>query len=202
MLDAPLAAGSYVVTIGAGAPGYASGVIGQANGGNSQLTGPGINQTLTGGGSGGSYKTGANFEIGTLTGLPGGSGGGGRATSGGGMAGGAGISGQGYQGGAGNGSAVSSGGGSGGALGMGGNGGSAPSSGGPGGAGAVLDWIATPRTVCAGERGLVAADRGASSAARNYGSGSRGAVHGAVGKGGDGFLFLVLRADQAHVIAA
>lgn len=202
VLNAALAAGSYGVTIGMGAPGYASGVIGQTNGGNSQLTGPGINLMLTGGGSGGSYKIGANFEIGTLTGLPGGAGGGGRATSGGGMAGGAGISGQGYQGGTGNSSAVSSGGGSGGAGGAGGNGGASPSSGGPAGAGVVLDWIATPRIVCAGERGLVAADRGASSAARDYGSGSRGAVNGAVGKGGDGFLFLVLRADQAHVVAA
>lgn len=202
VLDTALAAGNYIVTIGAGAPGYATGVIGQANGGNSRLTGPGIDLTLTGGGSGGSYKIGANFEIGTLTGLPGGSGGGGRATSGGGMAGGAGISGQGHQGGAGNGSAVSSAGGSGGAGGIGGNGGAAPSTGGPAGAGVMLDWIATPRTVCAGERGLVGADKGASSPAREYGSGSRGAVNGAVGKGGDGFLFVVLRADQAHVVAA
>ncbi len=202
VLDTALAAGTYAVTVGAGAPGYSTGVIGQANGANSRLTGPGIDLTLTGGGSGGSYKTGANFEIGTLTGLPGGSGGGGRATSGGGMTGGAGVAGQGHQGGVGNGSAVSSAGGSGGAGGVGGNGGSAPSTGGPAGAGVVLDWIATPRTVCAGERGLVGADKGASSLARDYGSGSRGAVNGAVGKGGDGFLFVVLRADQADVVAA
>ena len=37
---------------------------------------------------------------------------------------------------------------------------------------------------------------------RVTGSGSQGAINADVGKGGDGFLFLVVRADQASVVTA
>lgn len=69
------------------------------------------------------------------------------------------------------------------------------------GSGVLLDWIATPRTVCAGAAGLVGVASAASTDA-TWGSGSKGAINATVGKGGDGFLFLVVRADQVNVVLA
>lgn len=131
----------------------------------------------------------------------GGSGGGGRGNNSTMTAGGAGTPGQGNSGGAGFADTVGTTYASGGGGGAGGAGGAASAStAGVGGAGVSLTWLDTARTVCAGGDGATVAN--VAGAAVNYGSGSRGRAGSAVVAGGNGFLFLVVRADQANVVMA
>lgn len=195
-LGSALAAGSYSVTIGAGGAAITSGVA-RNNGNNSTLSRPdGQTDTAIGGGAGGLYNAGM------VDGGNGGSGGSGRARSDAVVSSvaGAGTDGQGYAGGTGYSTTTSAEAASGGSGGSGSAGGSA-SAGAPGsaGAGTLLDWIATPRTVCSGQAGLLLATAQVASQGQVYGSGSQGAINADVGKGGDGFLFLVVRADQGDV---
>ncbi|MDF3606140.1 hypothetical protein PE067_08365 [Paracoccus sp. DMF-8] len=187
-----LAAGIHTVSIGAGAPSTAT-VGATSSGSDSSLTMPDGTVTVTGGGKGGS--------VGSIAGLPGGSGGGASAGGGGPFVGGAGTAGQGFNGGDSFGgvNTLRSGGGGGGAGGVGAAGQSGI--GGAGGAGRLLDWIATPRTVCRGGAGTVGVTE-VSSPDEDWSNGSSGAYTlgaASVGKGGDGFLFLVVRADQVNV---
>lgn len=199
VLGAPLAAGSYTVSIGAGGAAVTTG-FGRNNGSNSVLTRPDGVDTAIGGGGG------ASSGVGNTDGNPGGSGGGARGmnTAGTGVAG-AGTPGQGFGGGLGfgavDGPSGRASGGSGGANSAGGD----ASAGVPGsaGPGRLLSWLASPITVCAGERGITQADLNVSSADKTFGSGSRGATgSGSAGKGGDGFMFLVVRAADANVVMA
>jgi hypothetical protein len=201
-LDVPLVAGSYSVTIGAGGA-RVSYTLGSNSGSNSVLTNLTTSTAVTaiGGGYGavsGTWNLGAN----------GGSGGGARAqfgATGTNVNFGLGTAGQGNNGGQGNSriteELVASGGG-GGAGGVGGNG--VDSIPGAGGLGRLLDWTEPPRTVCAGGPGMLVADVGVSTKDEVFGNGTKGAVGNDTytGKGGDGFLFLRVRYDQANVVAA
>lgn len=67
--------------------------------------------------------------------------------------------------------------------------------------GRLLDWIAIPRTVCRGGSGTVGVTE-VSSSDEDWANGSNGAYSlaaGRVGKGGDGFLIVVVRSDQVNV---
>lgn len=193
-----LVAGNYGVTIGAGAPAVTA-VGASANGSDSVLTTPSGTQTAVGGGKGPSSGTG-NTDGGN-----GGSGGAGRST--GGTEGstspaGTGVAGQGFAGGLGYNSPTDANkatGGSGGAGSAGGN--ASLGVAGTAGAGVFLDWIATPRTVCAGQPGILATQTSATPD-QTWGNGSQAAINAQVGKGGDGFMFLVVRAADVSVVMA
>lgn len=187
-----LAAGIHTVSIGAGAPSTAT-VGATSSGSDSSLTMPDGSVTVTGGGKGG--------HVGSIPGQPGGSGGGASAGAGDPFMGGNGTGGQGHNGGNSFGgvNTLRAGGGGGGADGVGAAGQS--ELGGAGGAGRLLDWIATPRTVCRGGSGTVGVTE-VSSPDEDWSNGSSGAYTlgaASVGKAGDGFLFLVVRADQVNV---
>ncbi|MDP0928485.1 hypothetical protein Q0601_14965 [Paracoccus onubensis] len=72
---------------------------------------------------------------------------------------------------------------------------------GNGGPGLLLDWIAAPITVCSGGDGCVydAGEPIVNSPNQDWGSGSGGSMMGTAGAGGDGFLFIVVRADEVNV---
>lgn len=195
-LATALPAGAYTVTIGAGGARIAAGSLGN-QGSDSVLARPDGTETAIGGGYGGaagSWTSPGN----------GGSGGGSRASATATGVGGFGIGtpGQGYNGSRAINSTVAGEAASGGGGGAGGTGADAsagvPATAGPG---VLLDWIASPATVCIGGAGMLAAATDASPDAV-LGSGTRGAINADVGKGGDGFLFLVVRADQVSVVAA
>lgn len=190
-----LASGAYTVTIGAGAPENAV-TGGGSNGSNSVFAKPDGTDTAIGGGKG------AASGAGNTTGSDGGSGGGGRSgQSAQIVTGGLGTAGQGSNGGDGfTGSATGRGSGGGGGAGGAGGLGTADLAG-VGGAGVLMDWIATPRTVCAGGNGTLHTTTG-DTASETWGNGAMGSVNGTSGAGGNGFLFLVVRADQAIVVAA
>jgi hypothetical protein len=199
-IDVPLAAGDYSVTIGAGGA-KVTARPGSNSGSNSVLTNltTSVSVTAIGGGYGGVSNSWASASSG-------GSGGGSRGqngTTGDNSNFGSGTPGQGYRGGSGRNNVDGSLAASGGSGGAGGPGGSA-SDGVPGtaGPGILLDWIAAPRTVCAGERGILLSENGLDTPDGVFGSGSRGSIGGFAGKGGDGFLFLVVRADQVQVVQA
>lgn len=203
--EGALEPGSYAVNIGAGAPSNAA-----ENGSDSIWTRPAGALTVRGGGNG------AWANVGNTEGKAGGSGGGGRGNIAGSSSGGAAlVAGQGFRGGNGyiNPNAPN-------ASGAGGGGSAAAGAdgdfnlGGAGGNGRLLDWIANPRRICAGGGG-VGATAGAgglgggtgavingNSENATWGSGSGGVSGGSSGSGGNGFLFLVVRADQARVVAA
>jgi len=196
-LDVPLLAGDYSIVIGAGGAPMTSG-SGANAGSNSVLTNLTTSSVLTaiGGGYGavsGSWNTAGN----------GGSGGGARAQNGAtgvNTAFGLGTASQGYDGGRGNSSVTPENAASGGSGGAGGVGGDASAGvAGIAGLGVFLDWVANPLWVCQGARGLLLADNGVASLDQTFGSGSRGALNANLGKGGDGFRFLRVRADQAEV---
>ncbi|MFG6083852.1 glycine-rich domain-containing protein [Paracoccus litorisediminis] len=196
-IDVPLLAGNYSIAIGAGGAEITTGVSANS-GSNSVLTNLTTSTVLTaiGGGWGaisGSWNLAGN----------GGSGGGARAQNGAtgvNTAFGTGVAGQGYDGGRGNSSSTPENAASGGSGGAGGPGGDASAGvAGLAGLGEYLDWVASPLWVCQGERGLLLTDNNIASAGKTFGSGSRGAMNANVGKGGDGFRFLRVRADQADV---
>lgn len=192
-IDHALVSGLYTVEIGAGAPRMTSGNGAAANGSASTLIGPDGPLTAIGGGLG------ASFGAGMTVGGDGGSGGGGRGRIGASSADpGDGIADQGHSGGHGyfGAGGVAPSGGGGGAGGQGGDA-TADEAGAPG-PGRYLDWVANPRTVCRGGQGWSDADQGPSPD-EDWGNGSRGAVGADVGKGGDGFLSLVVRADQVNL---
>lgn len=197
MLDVPLLAGDYTVSIGAGAP-PTTAVASESNGSNSELTGPGAAHLAIGGGFG------ASTTVGHTTGSNGGSGGGARGASTEGtlQPPGIGSVGQGFDGGAAIWSddpALRASGGGGGA---GGEGGAAASGiAGTRGPGKLLDWIATPRVVCQGGTGHVGITE-ISSPDAEWGSGADPAItttSATGGAGGDGFMFIRVRADQVNV---
>lgn len=59
----------------------------------------------------------------------------------------------------------------------------------------------TARTVCKGGDGMLATESG-NSLDETWGNGAKGSINGIAGKGGDGFMFLVVRADQVNVRTA
>ncbi|WP_128253930.1 glycine-rich domain-containing protein [Falsirhodobacter deserti] len=194
-LGAPFAAGDYTVEIGAGAP--ANNVNGGgSNGSDSRLITPSETLVAIGGGRG------ASAGVGNTLGQLGGSGGGGRGGAASQVNGaGEGTAGQGYAGSAGYrvddlSRASGAGGGAGSAGGP-----ASANTGGTGGAGRLLTWIATPREVCRGGDGMNASASG-SSPNETWGNGAKGAISGIAGKGGDGFMFLVVRADEVQVKAS
>jgi hypothetical protein len=202
-LAAPLAAGSYNITLGAGAPSTATYNL-HNDGSPSTLVMPDLTIVAPGGGRGASSGTGFSNPN------PGGCGGGGRSTnvtggpspSGGAAVPGTGLAGVGFAGGAGvqdPTTETAGSGGGGGAGGVGGNGAlGVPGAAGPG---VLLDWLAMPRTVCIGGPGTMVSEF-ASTPAGVYGGGTKGTASGSVGKGGDSFMFLRIRADQVNVVMA
>ncbi|MFG6080993.1 glycine-rich domain-containing protein [Paracoccus litorisediminis] len=193
----PLVDGTYTVEIGAGGPAITTAVNIANQGSDSTLSHPGgLVETATGGGYGAISGSYANAG-------PGGSGGGARAqtnATGTNTNFGTGVDGQGYRGGTANSSSTAGNAASGGSGGAGGPGGNAAAGvAGAAGPGVELDWLAVPTIVCAGERGILLSESGIASEDKTLGSGSRGALSANVGKAGDGFLFVRVRADQVTV---
>ncbi|QFQ87306.1 hypothetical protein F8A10_07645 [Paracoccus kondratievae] len=188
---ADLPAGSYDVTIGAGGVGSA----GLGNDGSpSSLAGP-LSITVPGGGGGGSASS-----VGNAPGRPGGNGGGGSGDAGTNWPGGDGDPGN--DGGRGYSSSTISGRAGGGGGGAGGPGQDAalgaPGAGGPG---ILLDWIAIPITAGIGGNGSLGTAGGTSPNMSNA-CGSNGIYGASSGAGGDGFMVLVVRADEVIVEVA
>lgn len=130
----------------------------------------------------------------------GGSGGGGRGNNATSTAGGTGTAGQGNAGGAGFADTVGTtyaAGGGGGAGGVGGN--ASASAPGTPGAGVNLSWIAVPEIVCEGGWGSAVGNNNATPLRKASGSHGTSAI--AAQAGGNGFMFLVVRADQATMVA-
>lgn len=186
-----LPAGSYDVTIGAGGVGSA----GLGNDGSpSSLAGP-LSITVPGGGGGGSPSSASNAP-----GRPGGNGGGGAGAAGTNWPGGAGDPGN--NGGRGYSSSKNSeraGGGGGGAGGPGQD--AALGAPGAGGLGILLDWAASPFTAGIGGNGSLGTEGGTSPNMTNA-CGSNGIYGASSGAGGDGFMVLVVRADEVIVEVA
>ena len=195
-----LTPGSYSVYVGEGSPGGVT----KTNGFHSALYTPASMFVSVGGGNGAS--SGAAHD----RGKPGGSGGGGRGTGGGFAIGGSGVAGQGFTGGTGfthgtNANKASAGGGGAGGAGF----NASLATGGAGGPGVLLDWIANPITTNGGGGGVDAAGGGGGasngtrstpSADATLGSGSGGAMGAQVGKGGKGFMYLVVPSAQVSVV--
>lgn len=187
--DVSFTEGDYTVTIGAGAPSN-SVTGGGSNGSNSSIIGNGVSLIALGGGRGAASGTGSNV------GSDGGSGGGGRGSASGANSAGLGTPGQGFDGGTGFNSEDPN-------LRVSGAGG--PGGNGAGGvaltqsSGGRILWTSTIRTVCRGGAGITGAATG-NSQNRNWGFGSEGSINGTVGRGGNGFLFIRVRADQVRLV--
>lgn len=186
-----LPAGSYDVTIGAG--GVGSELRGN-DGSPSSLSGP-LSITVPGGGGGGSAS-----NVSNAPGRPGGNGGGGSGDASTNWSGGAGDPGN--NGGNGRSSATISERAGGGGGGVGGPGQDAalgaPGAGGPG---ILLDWIAAPFTAGIGGNGSLGTAGGTSPNMTNA-CGSHGIYGASSGAGGNGFMVLVVRADEVIVEVA